>query len=398
MKEFLQDNKYELITTFFIFTNLFPEWFPQWMYYVAFVMIALKFWKFEKVTHPKAWLFLTFIAFLWFTTIVGNALDFRLMLFSLVLYMFRPTGSWDLHEYKGKLLKVIFWGFGLVTLANFYAKMAGINIKQGAAWMEENRGFSEFSGFASHSMWTSCAAALSTLFFVSLAFRQSEMPKWQRYASYGMILVSLYVTMISASRSAFFLSLACSALIIWMQTEKFSVLIRNAFIVGLTALLFVPVLMDNSAAMMNKKNALEVTTKNTSRDMLWKKRMAEFNSSPIIGIGFAAHGIGENKTVGRTESGGGFVSVLAQTGIIGIIFIVLIWIAATMLPGNVGNDPDNILIYGGFVFFSIHSIVEGYMFQVGWYLCLIIWLIIGFMIEHKTMNENENEEEEEAYC
>lgn len=398
MKEFWQENNYELITTFFIFTNLFPAWFPQWMYYIAFVLIALKFGKFEKETHPKAGLFLGLIAFLWLTTLVNNMLDLRLVIFSVILYMFRPTGSIELHQYKKKLMKNIYWGFGIVTLANTYAKWAGINMKQGATWMEANRGFSEFSGFASHSMWTSCAAAISTTFFVSLAFRRSEMSKWQKYACYGMILVSLYITMISASRSSFFLALACSALVIWMQTEKFTSLMRNALIVGFAALFFAPILMDNAAAMLNKKNALEITTKNTSRDALWTERMTEFESSPIIGIGFAAHGVGANKKVSRNESGGGFISVLAQTGIIGILFIALIWMAATIMPGNVGNDPDIILIYSSFVFFSIHSIVEGYMFQGGWYLCLIIWLIIGFMIEQKTlpMEDYEFEEEESS--
>ena len=388
MKEYWQENKYELITTFFIFTNLFPFWFPQWMYYVSFAMIWMKFSKFEKVSHPKAGLFMGLIAFLWFTTIVGNALDFRLVIFSVILYMFKPTGSIELHQYKKKLMKNIYWGFGIVTLANTYAKWAGINMKQGAEWMETHRGFSEFSGFATHPMWTSCAAAISTTFFVSLAFRKTDMNSWQKFVYYAMILVSLYITMISASRAAFFLSLACSALIIWMQTDKITTLMRNALIVSFTALVFAPFLMDNSAAMLNKKNALEVTTKNTSRDQLWAERMAEFESSPIIGIGFAAHGIGKYKTVGRNESGGGFISVLAQAGIIGIIFIALVWVAAICMPWQIGNNADMILIYGSFVFFSIHSIVEGYMFQGGWYLCLIIWLIIGIMIEHKTLPDD----------
>ena len=391
MKEYWQENKYELITTFFIFTNLFPAWFPQWMYYVSFAMIWLKFSKFEKVSHPKAGLFWGLIVFLWLTTIVNGMLDFRLVIFSVILYLFRPTGNVELHQYKLKLLKNIYWGFGIVTLANAYAKWAGINIKAGAEWMETHRGFSEFSGFATHPMWTSCAAAISTTFFVSLVFRQTDMKSWQRYACYGMILVSLYITMISASRSAFFLSLACSALIIWMQTDKITAFMRNALIVGFTVLFFAPILMDNAAAMLNKKNSLEVTTKNTSRDALWTERMAEFHSSPIIGIGFAAHGVGAQKTVGRNESGGGFITVLAQTGVIGIIFIALIWVAATSMPKQVGNDPNMILIYSSFVFFSIHSIIEGYMFQGGWYLCLIIWLIIGIMIEHKTMPQDEYE-------
>lgn len=394
MKEYWQENKYELITTFFIFTNLFPAWFPQWMYYVSFVMIWMKFSKFEKISHPQERLFWGLIAFLWLTTIINNMLDMRLVIFSIILYMFKPTGSIELHEYKLKLMKNIFWGFGIVTLANAYAKWAGINMKSGAEWMEVHRGFSEFSGFATFPMWTSCAAAISTIFFVSMAFRQTDMQKWQRYGCFSMIFVSIYITMISASRSAFFLALACSALAIWMQTEKITALMRNVLIVVFAALCFAPILTDNAAAMMNKRNGLKVTTQNTSRDALWTERIAEFESSPIIGIGFAAHGVGKAKTVGRYESGGGFIAVLAQTGIIGIIFILLIWTASTATPKKIGDDPNMILIYCCFAFFSIHSIIEGYMFQGGWYLCLVIWLIIGIMIEHKTIMQSDYEDDE----
>ena len=49
------------------------------------------------------------------------------------------------------------------------------------------------------------------------------------------------------------------------------------------------------------------------------------------------------------------------------------------------DDSNTILFYVAFVFMSIHSIFEGYMFQAGWYLCLIIWFVIGLMIEHKMM-------------
>lgn len=199
-----------------------------------------------------------------------------------------------------------------------------------------------------------------------------------------MILASLYVTMVGASRSAFFLSLACLLLIIWMQSKNFAV-VQNLVVVGVAAVAFAPFLMKNSEAMMNKKNGLEITTENTSRDELWAQRMEEFKSSPIFGIGFAAHGVGLNKRVGRNESGGSFISVLAQAGIIGIFFVALIWMAAILFPKQIGSDPNMILFYAGFVFMSIHSILEGYMFQAGWYLCLIIWLVLGLMTEHKMM-------------
>lgn len=311
-------------------------------------------------------------------------LDLRLVLFSVILYMAAPRLSIKWHLYKIKLMYCIFSGFGIATLANLYAKFAGINL----VYIDEygiNR-VSEFAGFCSHSMWTSCAAALSTLFFVSMAFRDNLKKKTLKYFYFAMILASLYVAMIGASRSAFFLSLACSLLIIWMQSKKFAV-IRNLAIVGVAAVIFAPFLMKNSQAMMNKKNGLEITTENTSRDELWGQRMEEFKSSPILGIGFAAHGVGANKQVGRNESGGSFISVLAQAGIIGIIFIIAIWIAAIMFPKAIGNDFNTILFYASFVFMSIHSIIEGYMFQAGWYLCLIIWFVIGLMIEHKMMRK-----------
>ena len=388
IKRYWKENRYELITTFFIFTNLFPQWFPQWVYYISFVLILYKMMKHKPLGNtPKTILFTGFIAFLWVTTIVGNALDLRLVIFSAILFIGMPRRSIQWHNYKIKLLFNIFIGFGIATLVNFYAKLIGVNLIRQDEYMIAMGRVAEFSGYASFAMWTSCAAALSAVFFTSIAFQRKIKNDFLRIGCYSMILISLYIAMIAASRSAFFLSLACSALIIKMQSMKMSILFRNALIVGVTAFAFTPFLMDNSQAMMNKRNGLQITTKNTSRDALWAERMEEFRSSPIIGIGFAAHGVGANKQVGRNESGGSFISVLAQAGIVGIFFIVMIWKAAIMKPSRIGKDPHLILIYAGFVFFSIHCIIEGYMFQAGWYLCLIIWLIIGVMIEHKLYKD-----------
>ena len=338
--------------------------------------------KFPMRSCGKTTMFYVFIAFLWLSTTINMVLDLRLVLFSLVLYMAAPRLSIKWHLYKIKLLYCIFSGFGIATLANLYAKLAGIN----HTFQDEYTMYrvAEFSGFCNHPMWTSCAAAFSTLFFTSMAFRDTVKSKMQRYICFAMILASLYVTMVGASRSAFFLSLACLLLIIWMQSKNFAV-VRNLVVVGVAAVAFAPFLMKNSEAMMNKKNGLEITTENTSRDELWAQRMEEFKSSPIFGIGFAAHGVGLNKRVGRNESGGSFISVLAQAGIIGVFFVALIWMAAILFPKQIGSDPNMILFYAGFVFMSIHSILEGYMFQAGWYLCLIIWLVLGLLTEHKMM-------------
>lgn len=384
VKRYIKDNRFEIFISFFIFTNLFPAWFPQFMYYISFVLIFWKMQLFHPRFNGKTGLFICFIIYLWISSFVGQVFDLRLVLFSIILYLAAPRNSVKWYLYKVKLLTSIFVGFGIATLANFYAKLAGINLVYRDEYAMMMGRISEFSGFCSHSMWTSCAAAFSTMFFISMVFRRVQKNNVQRYACFVMVVISLYITMIGASRSSFFLSLACSLLIIWMQSKKIDI-VRNLFAVGLIAVIVTPFLIENSKAMLSKKNGLEITTKNTSRDELWSQRMDEFKSSPVFGIGFAAHGVGVNKKVGRYESGGSFIAVLAQSGIIGILFIFIIWLSAMQMPSSLGYNSDMIVVYAGFAFMSIHSIVEGYMFQAGWYLCLIIWLTLGVMIEHKQM-------------
>ena len=41
IKRFVGKHKFEYLITFFVFTNLFPAWFPQFMYYIAFALIFI---------------------------------------------------------------------------------------------------------------------------------------------------------------------------------------------------------------------------------------------------------------------------------------------------------------------------------------------------------------------
>lgn len=382
-KSYIKNNKYELLTSFLLFTNLFPKFFPQILYYISFILIINKLLRFSPKDYARTNLFYSFIAFLWVTTIIGMALDLRLIIFSTILYMCAPRRSLQWHHYKIKLLKNIFIGFGLATIANLFAKLLGINQIHIDEYSISIGRVAEFSGFCSHAMWTSASAAISAVFFINMAFRKLTIQKWPKFFYFIMAVISLYIVVLAGSRSAFVLALACSLLTIRMQSNKFSSLLKNMIIIAIAAFIFTPFIISNSKAMFQKKNAFEITVENTSRDELWAQRIAEFKSSPIIGIGFAAHGIGESKQVGRNESGGGYISVLAQTGIVGSIFIIIIMGSAYTFPRKIGTDPNIILIYCIFTFMVIHTIVEGYLFQGGWYLCLIIWLIIGVMIEYR---------------
>lgn len=395
LHSFYKENTYEIWVTIIVFSNIFQQIIPAQVYFVGLFMFLLKYRQYRPIPHTAKWMYTTFILLLWFSSIVGFVLDLRLIIFTIVLIVTAPTYSYEWYSYKLKLLQCFYWGFAGVTVLNFYAKLIGYNYLD--IFRDEfsiNKTF-EFSGFGRFAMWTSCAAAISTMVFTSYAFRKNSKSPLYSVICYFMILISLYIVMISASRSAFALSILCSLLVIKIQTNGGGKLLKNLIIIGFTMTLFAPILIDNSEAMMRKKNGFQLTTQNTSRDELWTQRMEEFRSSPIWGIGFAAHGIGTNKMVGRNESGGSYISVLAQAGILGILLIAFIWFSASMLPETVPRDPNVILTYCTFVFVSLHCTIEGYMFQAGWYLCFVTWLVVGVMIETKTFKFQQFEEESE---
>ena len=86
IKHYIQNNKYELVTSFLLFTNLFPKIFPQVLYYISFVLILKKMTEYTQKDSNKTYLFYAFIVFLWITTIIGMALDLRLVIFSVILF------------------------------------------------------------------------------------------------------------------------------------------------------------------------------------------------------------------------------------------------------------------------------------------------------------------------
>ena len=395
---FYKENTYEIWITIIVFSNIFQQIVPAQVYFVGLLMFWLKYRQYQPKMNSAQGLYVAFILLLWFSSVIGFTLDLRLVVFTMVLIVTAPTNSFEWYSYKLKLLRCFYWGFAAVTVLNFYAKLIGYNYLD--IFRDEysiNKTF-EFSGFGRFAMWTSCAAAISTMVFASYAFRKKSNSLLYNIVCYAMMLVSLYIVTISASRSAFILAIACSLLVVKMQTNGGGKLLRNLIAIGFTVVLFAPVFENNSEAIMRKKNGFQLTTKNTSRDELWSQRIAEFQSSPIWGIGFAAHGIGKNKVIGRNESGGSYISILAQTGLLGILLVAFIWFSAIMLPGNVPRDPNIVLTYCAFVFVSLHCTIEGYMFQAGWYLCFVTWLIVGVMIETKTfgyqLDENDSEEAE----
>lgn len=382
--KYIRANKLELFITFCILSNLFGFFLPRFLYYIALALLGYKMTQCGVRFNKNGNLFVMFILLICVSSFVNLMLDLRLVLFSYILIITCPVyTSLRWHLYKKRLIKNLFVGFIVVVLVNLYAKFTGFNLRAMTQGWEDLTD-KQFSGYCDQPMWLAAASAVSTVYCAYLVFSQTKKTRLQQYLYILLLLCSIYVTMISGSRAAFLAAMGAMCVVLYMLVKNKARLIKYIAGAIVVALLLSPIFMsrETMGAMLAKQEYQEEIGR-TSRDDVWADRMAEFKSSPLIGVGFGAHGVGEDKEVSKVETGGGWISILAQTGIIGLVLALSIILKAFTPIRNIRRDISMICVYAAYFFFCVHSIVEGYMFQGGWYLCLIFWMVIGLLIENK---------------
>lgn len=385
---YIKYNFLELIISFCILSNLFSFFMPKFLYYIGLALLGLKMTRMGVEQNKNSFLFVLFILLIVASSVINMMLDLRLVLFAFILILTCPIyTSLRWHLYKKRIMQNLFIGFIGVVLINLYAKMIGFNLRAMVLGWEDLTD-KQFSGFCDQPMWLAAAAAVSTIFCAYLVFEQIKKKRMQQYFYIVLLLCSIYVTMISGSRSAFFAAMGAMCVVLYLLVKNKARLIKYVISAAVVVLVLSPIFFNRktSGAMMAKQEYQEKVG-GTSRDGLWSDRMAEFKSSPLIGVGFGAHGVGEDKEVSRVETGGGWISILSQTGILGLVLAISIIFKAFTPIRKIRQDNSMMVIYAAYFFFIVHSIVEGYMFQGGWYLCFIFWLVIGLLIENKQYGE-----------
>lgn len=383
---YIKNNLYELFITFCLFSNLYPYTLPSYVYYIGILFICLKMMKCKTGLVSKFNVYLFFIGAIWLSTLINFAFDFRPLLFTIILIVGAPfLTSIRWHLYKKKLLHNIYIGFACTVIISLIAKAMGVNyqvtMRLGSSMMQYG-GVDEFSGFAKFPMWNSAAAAVSMLYFAYLFFKNNTANTKIKIFYILMYLASLYVCLISASRSAFGLAALLSLLLMKWLTPNMGKMTKYIAIFGCIGVLSFPFFMESATRMIQKQEHQEASGQ-TSRDGLWAQRKAEFLSSPLYGVGFAVQGVGDQRQIGRGESGSSWFSILSQTGLIGFAIAIILWSKTFTQLKRIDYDKENILTYALFLFFTVHSILEGYMFQGGWYMCVICWLTVGIINEAK---------------
>lgn len=127
----------------------------------------------------------------------------------------------------------------------------------------------------------------------------------------------------------------------------------------------------------------ELTAKGTNdtRGHLWAARIEEFRESPVVGVGFQEQKIYRLETAEKfIEPGSSYLAILSMTGLMGATGFVWVvtTIAGSLYTRNCAIPAEyRDLLRGWIAFFSVHLVIEGYIFSCGSLISFLFWLAAG---------------------
>lgn len=235
-----------------------------------------------------------------------------------------------------------------------------------------------FFGLMGHTMLLAPIAALASLdLFCTLKGKQTR--------GTALLLFVCCVTCIGAGSRGAVLGLGCGVLTHVAQ-KKQGIIVLLLTGLSLAGIHYLGPQSDRQEVGTNLSTGvyseLMVKGTNNTREFLWDARIREFRSSPIFGIGFQQQHISRATAVSKDtlEPGSSYLATLSMTGIVGGVGFLLVFLKAlSVLFGGGSTIPSGYrdLLRGWAVFFSVHMVVEGYVFACGSVLCFLLWLTLG---------------------
>lgn len=380
--------KWELLLSVCLFSNLYSFVLPNYLYYVLWLAFIFAIVKMHTVSAGmRANQTFGLICLIIFSTVINfSMMDYRWIMMCIILYITLCMRSYKFFLFKERFLFVSLFGYIFTGLINNYAHVIGFNysLMYGIHAGEEST--IDFSGYTNNPMWLSAACGIGIIF---LSYWMNRLWGQRKRLLALLMLPLMFLTLQTlvwgGSRSALGISIGASLLLVWLSNKNVgkTILIFASF--GILAYVATPVLMSDSDKMQSKQGGMNFVDEsgNTSRTALWNARMEEFKSSPIWGIGFGVTGIGEEATTGRAETGSGWLTVLSQTGIVGLILALLI-VKRAILPLRLLRNNSRMALYSALLaFLCLHTMFEAYLFQSGWYLCFVFWLIVSVLDDYR---------------
>ena len=377
--------KYELILTICLFANLYPA-LPGYLYYASVAGMGIAMYKFKARRTGRTGLALALVFFLLLSSLLAWTLDAKSISLAALLFIALVNSSEEFYRFKYTFMYISLLAYAFTSVINFYAKHAGINFYDGILISTWGSSTGEFSGYTCHPMWLSSACGIGTIFFVyAMIVMYKRGNKKMTYLLGAASLASIWTTMQGGSRAASGISVLCCLFLILNAFESATQKKKILIPIILVGLMTIPSMVTDNAQFARKQGGLSLTDESgqSSRSLLWGARFAEFESSPVFGVG---PGVIKIQPVGfeqSTETGSGWLTALAQTGIIGFVLVCMIVYRARLPKYVLKTDSTAALMEAVMLFLCLHSLFEAYMFQVGWYMCFVFWLLVSILDDYK---------------
>lgn len=349
---------------------------------IIYIFIYL-FSNIKKKRNNNFVFYLFFILATFLSNVLNLVFDIRYFNFLFLLFVCCPLlpSSKNL-IFKIKLLYVLFYVVIFFTIVNLYCYYAGINLAQ--ILYKDQASINDFSGIMVHPMWLSAFAGLSTV--VSFYFFLSSNKKNEKILYLVFMLISIFVTVLGASRIALISSFIVILLMLFLYERNKKNILKYIFLLVILGGISYPLYLKNASRMQMKIDAQKDRGVN-SRQKIWDDRISEFEYSPIWGVGFATQLSDGESITGRMESGSGWLSVISQTGLLGFFSLLVIIKRAIKRWTYIKQNRNLFLFYGVFMYLCIHSIAEGYILTAGYYLCFLFWLVLDVLVQYDTYNK-----------
>ena len=243
-----------------------------------------------------------------------------------------------------------------------------------------------FQGITVQSMIMGPVAAASSVFFAYQLQYKSRI--WfMKVLYFAGILCGGLCVLQTGSRSAFIGAVvSLVAFMMFRHIKHIGKFYKHIIIVGSLLLLSTP-LWNSFTDKLLKKNGGEAGALNVdSRQVHWLQRVKEWETSPIIGIGFGTvDAKSEVSTVDRqsggVETGSSWLCALSMTGILGFTCVLSIFVGGIYRSWKIIkiSPPVGAFLFALIVFFIFHMMAEGYIYAGGSFLSAQLWLLFGII-------------------
>ena len=346
---------------------------------IAFGYVAFYKIRYGTFTIKYSKLNILFLLACYISVFSNLYIDYRILMFTGMMLICAPFYvSKKVFLFERKILSVILLFFPVVSMIAMYCYLKGIN-----AFAQEGVHIDlSFSAIYYHPMWLAPIAGLANVILLWCLFQLQN--KCFRCIVLSILLLSIYVTVVAASRTALFASVITMVLYIVYNARNVKKIILYLLVIGFLATISIPVYLEHSTQIQNKFEGGK-GEKYGSRSAHFGEGFEKLNESPLIGSGFATAWYRGVLHKGRLESGSGWLSILFQLGALGAIIMLFILKKVTRVFKYIRHDRRLQLFVISLLFLCLHSCFEGYLLTVGYYIGFVFWLLMSHIICYPDM-------------